>query len=97
MKTNHDMADDVAEWAIKNISQLRTAEIDTRPSKLVKNGCTYQGRFEGQPEPAECCTEINADGAPSVWESADREVLPAFIGAFIAFVAFCALIWFFEP
>jgi hypothetical protein len=33
---NHDMADDVADWAIKNMADLRTAEIDTRSDRARK-------------------------------------------------------------
>ena len=81
-------------WPARRFDELSREEIDTLP---VKNGCTYQGRFEGQPDAAECCTEIGADGQPDVWESADREVLPVFLGALLAFVSFCALIGMLAP
>ena len=116
---NHDMADDVADWAINNMADLRTAEIDTRSdrarrewdeiepwhlphmTRLVSacNGNCDQGDKCncGPKEAASSCTEIGADGVPSVWESADGEVIPAFIGAFIALLAFCALIGMLQP
>ena len=115
---NHDMADDVADWAINNMADLRTAEIDTRSDRARKqweepeawhlphmtrlvtgcNGDCDQGRkCKCAPNPAECCTEVGADGVESVWESADGEVIPAFIGAFLALLAFCALIGMLQP
>lgn len=81
-------------WPIRRFDQLSRDAIDAHP---VKNGCTYQGRFEGQPEPAECCTEINADGVPSTWESADREVLPVFFIALASLLGLVALIWMTGP
>ena len=62
---SHSGMDDTADWAITNMSQLRTAEIDT---PRAPNGCDQQGRHPQ--EAASSCTEIGADGVPSEWESA---------------------------
>ena len=41
----------------------------------------------GPKEAASSCTEIGADGVPSVWEPADRQVMPVFIAAFLILAA----------
>lgn len=104
--TNFDMQDDMAAFGAElnagRVGKLTGAELNRAvvekaiphswlPRRCDLN-CDLGRRCTCAPSPAECCTEIGADGVPSVWESADGEVLPAFIGAFIAFVAFCVLI-----
>lgn len=78
-------------WLIRRFDALSREAIDTKP---VKNGCTYQGRFEGQLDAAECCTELGADDE---WESADAEVLLMLVKAFLAVLTFLALLWMTKP
>jgi hypothetical protein len=71
-----------AEWPARRFDQLNRDAIDTRRAEPV-SACTgncAQGRScNCAPKPAECCTEIGADGTQSIWESADAEVM-AFCG-----------------
>ena len=87
-------------WPVRRFDELRREEIDARAwTQTACNGNCDQGDKCncGPKEAASSCTEIGADGVPSVWESADGEVIPAFIGAFIALLAFCALIGMLQP
>lgn len=58
---------------------------------MPSNGLDYQGRF---PQAAEACTELGAD---EDWESADAEVLLMLLKAFLAILAFLALLWMTKP
>lgn len=91
--TNHDMADDMAQWGAElnagRVGKLTGAELNratadrAAPMTWLPRRCDLncdQGRCcTCAPSPAECCTEIGADGVPCTWESADAEVL-AFFG-----------------
>jgi len=92
---------DTADRARKQWEETEAWHLPHMARSLGVIACTRdcdQGRkCKCAPSPAECCTEVGADGVESVWESADSEVIPAFIGAFIALLAFAALIGMLQP
>ena len=59
------------------------------------NGLDYQGRYPM--EAASSCTEIGADGVPSKWESADKEVALILAKAIGAMAAFVGILWMLQP
>lgn len=104
---NHDMADDMAEFGAElnagRVGRLTGAELNRAIADRAApaawnprrcNGLDYQGRY---PQAAECCTEIGADGVPSKWESADKEVALILAKAFGAMSALVFTIWMFQP
>ncbi|MBT9493898.1 MAG: hypothetical protein IV107_16485 [Paucibacter sp.] len=105
--TNHDMADDMAQWGAElnagRVGKLTGAELNraiadrAAPMTWLPRRCDLncdQGRrCTCAPSPAECCTEIGADGVPGTWESADGEVLPVFLLALASLLCLLALIW----
>ena len=80
-------------WPLRRFADLSRDAIDTRP--VVTNGCDQQGRYPM--EAASSCTEIGADGVPSVWESADKEVALILAKAVGAMLAFASLVWMLQP
>ena len=84
-------------WPIRRFDALSRDAIDTRKALGYPSACTgncVQGRqCDCAPKPAECCTEIGADGRPSRWESADAEVTLYLCKLVGGALAFAALVW----
>ena len=73
-------------WQTRTFCELNKDAIDFNINARdgICSGNCNQGRTcNCAPyEAASCCTEIGADGVPSIWESADAEVM-AFFGRVI--------------
>ena len=93
MNAAHIDMDDMAEFGSElnagRVGKLTAAELNRAiadraapmawPPRRCDLHCDQGRRCTCAPSPAECCTEIGADGHADTWESADAEVL-AFFG-----------------